>query len=78
MFLSLLRKVREDLGVTQTQLADLLEATQTFVSKCERGERRLDVIELRQWCTALGIDFGDFAQQLNALSEKPGKRSGAE
>lgn len=76
-FLRLLRQIREDRGVTQSRLAELLEATQTFVSKCERGERRLDVVELRQWCIALGMEFCDFAQQLHDLSEKPRRRSRA-
>ncbi|MCT9811354.1 helix-turn-helix domain-containing protein [Acidovorax sp. Be4] len=73
-FVSVLRQVRQDLGVTQEGLAMTLEATQTFVSKCERGERRLDVIELRQWCAALGIELEDFAKQLNRALEKSKQR----
>lgn len=73
-FVSVLRQVRQDLGVTQEGLAIALEATQTFVSKCERGERRLDVVELRQWCIALGIDFEDFAKQLNLALEDSTQR----
>jgi len=75
VFLCLLRQVREDRGVTQNRLAELLEATQTFVSKCERGERRLDVVELRQWCIALGVELCDFTQQFNDLTRS---REGAQ
>jgi ribosome-binding protein aMBF1 (putative translation factor) len=42
-------------------LAQKLDETQTFVSKCERGERRLDVIELRAFCRAFGITLNQFA-----------------
>ncbi len=45
VFLKVLRKSRQDAGLSQVQLAKMLGETQTFVSKCERGERRLDVIE---------------------------------
>jgi transcriptional regulator with XRE-family HTH domain len=73
-FLRLLRRVREDQGITQIGLAAALEATQTFVSKCERGERRLDIVEVRRWCSALGVELPDFAQRLDDLCEKPKKR----
>ncbi|MBI3132990.1 MAG: helix-turn-helix transcriptional regulator [Acidobacteria bacterium] len=57
-----LREVREQVGVTQVELASRLEGTQTFISKCERGERRLDLIELRDWCRALGISLDEFVR----------------
>jgi len=60
IFLVELRAARTRLGVTQQELAARLDATQSFVSKCERGERRLDVAELRLWCRALGIRTSDF------------------
>ena len=47
-----LKKAREEAGLTQAQLALRIGETQTFVSKCERGERRIDVIELRAFCRA--------------------------
>lgn len=53
--LDLLREVRRELGVTQIDLAQRLENTQTFVSKVERGERRLDVVEFVEVCEALGV-----------------------
>jgi transcriptional regulator with XRE-family HTH domain len=65
LFLVALRDARIRLGVTQEELAARLEATQSFVSKCERGERRLDVVELQLWCRALGMRMPDFVRQLD-------------
>jgi transcriptional regulator with XRE-family HTH domain len=39
----LLRKFRTDSGRTQIQIAEAIGETQSYVSKCERGERRVDV-----------------------------------
>ncbi|MEI7298216.1 helix-turn-helix transcriptional regulator [Paraburkholderia tropica] len=64
LFTKLLRAAREEAGLTQEEIASRLEATQTFVSKCERGERRLDIIELCNWCEALGIPAGKFVTEL--------------
>ena len=47
-------RLRRDL--TQTELADRLGVAQTYVSKYEVGERRLDVIELILVCDQLGVD----------------------
>jgi len=52
--MTLLREVRRELGVTQIELGQRLENTQTFVSKVERGERRLDVVEFVEFCEAIG------------------------
>lgn len=72
VFLRLLRKERKKADLTQDQLADRLGATQSFVSKCERGERRLDVVELRDWCLALGISLDTFARRFEkACQELP-------
>ena len=54
--LSLLRKLREEAGITQVDLATRLGDTQTFISKIERGERRIDVVEFVELCEALGVD----------------------
>lgn len=53
-FLELLQQLREESGLTQVLLAERIGNTQTFVSKVERGERRLDVVEFAEWCEALG------------------------
>ena len=64
LLLEALRSTREAAGLTQLEVASKLAVTQTFVSKCERGERRLDIIELRAWCDALGISISDFISRL--------------
>ena len=53
-FLAELRGARVSAGVSQVRLAEALGQLQTYVSKCELGDRRLDVIELRAWVIALG------------------------
>ena len=60
----LLRRVRLDAGIHQSELADRLGRPQSFVSKYESGERRLDVIELRQVCNALGLSLLEFIDRL--------------
>jgi transcriptional regulator with XRE-family HTH domain len=62
----LLRQVREEAGLKQTELAERLQRRQAWVSSYERGERRLDVLELRQVVAALGLDFLDFMARLEA------------
>lgn len=63
LLLDQLSTIRRKQGWSQEYLAVRLGATQSFVSKCERGERRLDVVELRAWCKALGVPFAAFAVQ---------------
>ena len=63
--LVLLRGVRVEAGLTQSELASRLGTDQTFVSKYESGERRLDILELREVCRAIGIDFVNFVRKLD-------------
>lgn len=49
-------EARERSGMTQVELAKRLRKPQSFVSKYERGERGLDVIEFRRVALALGAD----------------------
>ena len=48
-FLLNLRQAREEAGLTQVEVAQALGKPQSFVSKCESGERRVDVIELAEF-----------------------------
>ncbi|MHB8468076.1 MAG: helix-turn-helix domain-containing protein [Acidimicrobiales bacterium] len=61
--LTLLRQLREEAGLRQSDLAELLGRSQQFVSKYEAGERRVDFVEVRAICRALGIDLRDFVKR---------------
>jgi transcriptional regulator with XRE-family HTH domain len=64
-FLDLLRTARERAGISQAEMAELLHITQSSVSKIERGERRLDVVELWRWCQAIKIPLETLARDLD-------------
>lgn len=57
--ISVLRATRINKNITQAEMAKLLNTTQSFVSKVENRERRLDVIELLSWIDALGMSVSD-------------------
>jgi transcriptional regulator with XRE-family HTH domain len=60
--LKLLRRIRLDAGLRQVDLAERLGQPQSFVSKYELGERRLDLLELRAVCEAVGISLEKFVR----------------
>jgi len=55
---------RHGRGLTQMQLAVLLKRPQSFVSKYERGERRLDFIEVLEIADTLHIDVTDLVRSV--------------
>jgi len=65
--LSLLRQVRVAVGMRQEVLAQALGMPQSVVSKFESGERRLDLLELRDVCQALGISLPEFVRRFEKL-----------
>ena len=64
--LRLLKTARKKSGVTQIELAERLGQTQSFVSKVERGDRRLDIVQLRTILLEFGVSLPDFVKQLEA------------
>lgn len=66
VMLRLLKQTRKRLHVSQVELAKRLGQSQSFVSKCERGERRMDLIQLRTVCHALGTTLPEFVNTLEA------------
>ncbi|MEH1894860.1 MAG: helix-turn-helix transcriptional regulator [Nostoc sp.] len=63
-FRHLLIEARKAANLTQAELAAKLELPQSYVSKYERGERRLDVIEFLQVAQVLEIDPLAFIEEL--------------
>ncbi|WP_133662132.1 helix-turn-helix transcriptional regulator [Paraburkholderia sp. BL10I2N1] len=66
LLLSTLREARKTAGLSQVELGRRLDLTQSIIGKCERGERRLDVIELREWCGAIGVTLSELVSDLEA------------
>lgn len=64
-FCKTLRDMRRSAGLTQQALAELLGVPQSFVSKYETGERRLDFLETRQVCLAFGQTILELDRRLN-------------
>lgn len=62
IFRSLLISAREKSGLTQVQIAELLKKPQSFISKYERGERRLDFSEFIELADVLKIDVTKFVE----------------
>lgn len=62
--------LRESKNVTQVELARLLSKPQSYVSKVEILERRLDVIELIDWLNVLETDISDFLTFYNVLNKR--------
>jgi transcriptional regulator with XRE-family HTH domain len=67
----LLREKREAAGLTQVDIAARIDETQSYVSKCERGERRLDLVQLRVFCRAIGISLSDLVREFERLAPRP-------
>ena len=58
-------ELRESKNVTQVELAQHLGKPQSYVSKVEILERRLDVIELNDWLKVLDKEITIFINQFN-------------
>ena len=65
LFLQLLIQERRNKGITQVQLAEKLQKPQSYVSKYENGERRLDVVEFLDIADSIDIDASEFIKKLN-------------
>lgn len=68
IFRDLLVDARKQIGMTQVQVAKKLRKPQSFVSKFERGERRLDLTEFIEIADALEIDVDKFLKTYRALT----------
>jgi transcriptional regulator with XRE-family HTH domain len=58
--LGALRAARKEAGLTQVQVAKHFRTHASFVSKIESGERRIDVVELADFCQLYGVRLATF------------------
>jgi len=70
-FRTLLVEARKGADITQTELAKKLRAPQSYVSKYERGERRLDVVEFLAIAESIGADPHALIDKVRAGTVKP-------
>lgn len=68
-----LTEERKDAGLTQAELGELLQRPQSYVSKYETGEHRLDVIELVEIANALELNAADLVDEIQRLVLKARK-----
>jgi transcriptional regulator with XRE-family HTH domain len=60
---ALLRQIRVDANLTQGEVARKIGQTQSYVSKYEQGEQRLDLIELEAICIAVELPLAEFVRR---------------
>jgi transcriptional regulator with XRE-family HTH domain len=73
-FLDCLISARKSADITQQELAQRLGKPQSFVSKYENGERRLDVVEFLHIARAIGISPSDLLQEIETKTLSAGTR----
>ena len=59
----MLKQYRLEINLTQHELAQKIGESQSYVSKYENGERRLDLYELEKICLAMQIPLIDFIRK---------------
>ena len=54
-----LKKAREETGLSQEQVAKILHRTQSYISKIESGQRKIDVVQLKEFAKVYkkSLDF---------------------
>jgi len=69
-FLVLLREIRDEAGLRQLDVANRLDQPQSYISKYESGERRLDLLELEQVCNACDTELVEFVRRYMAVGNR--------
>lgn len=67
LLIGFLRDLRVKADLTQAQLSTRLGRRQSFVSDVERGQRRLDILQLRDFCAAVGTTLPKFVAAYERL-----------
>src|SRR3954449_4905586 len=72
-----LRRLREEAGLTQRELGELLGRPQSWIHNCETANRRVDVTEFITWAEACGLDAQDAFRRFLEL-EKDSEEAGSD
>ena len=75
LFLRHLRAARQAAGLTQEEVARRLNKPQSYVSKCQSGERRMDMVEIRAFCQAIEKPLAEFAAEFDLAAAALGKEA---
>jgi hypothetical protein len=70
LFREMLMEARTASGLVQTEVAERLGKPQNFISKYERGERRLDFTEFLEVADVLGLDVTEFIKRYRTALKK--------
>lgn len=70
----LLKLMREEKGLLQREVAERLGTPQSFISKYESGERRIDLPELRRICAVLETSFDRMLKRYEQMLEQTRQR----
>ena len=65
--LTALRDARKAAGLTQAEVGKKCGAHASYVSKCESGERRIDVVELAEFCSHYGVSITSLLEEAGLL-----------
>ncbi len=65
-----LKAARLAAGLTQVRAAEVLGTTQVFISRAERGQRRIDPIELAQFASLYGVSVNTLLPEVTVGSER--------
>ncbi len=73
VLLSHLKEMRKEAGLSGPEVQRRLQRPNSYVSKVESGEKRLDILELREYCLACNASIVDFIHSLEEKLSKTGK-----
>ncbi len=76
LLIECLKESRLHSKMTQQELAMHLGCSQAYISKYEQGQKRLDIIEVRNICHCLGITLPDIINQFEERLKKEGINNG--
>lgn len=60
---NLIKNIRVDNHLTQVELAEKIKKAQSYISKYESGQRKLDIFEIKEICDSLNMSLVEFVQK---------------